>query len=61
MELLLPTAAKKLDLSFNIEREVPAWVYADYARIRQGILAAFLQKRCLTSVFSSYEPNRERS
>ncbi|KXN87566.1 Peroxide stress-activated histidine kinase mak2 [Leucoagaricus sp. SymC.cos] len=35
MELLLPMAAKKLDLSFNIESNVPDWVYADYARIRQ--------------------------
>lgn len=53
MELLLPTAAKKLDLSFNIESNVPACqslssiesqsfslflgVFADYARIRQGM------------------------
>ncbi|RDB29051.1 Peroxide stress-activated histidine kinase mak2 [Hypsizygus marmoreus] len=38
MELLLPMAAKKLDLSFNIEPDVPAWVYADYARIRQVLM-----------------------
>ncbi|KAJ7139584.1 dual-domain HisK/Mak2 protein kinase [Mycena epipterygia] len=35
MELLLPMAAQKLDLTFNIEPNVPAWVYSDYARIRQ--------------------------
>ncbi|KAI0666240.1 histidine kinase [Trametes maxima] len=33
MELLLPMAARKLDLSFNIESNVPPWVKADYARI----------------------------
>ncbi|TFK30704.1 dual-domain HisK/Mak2 protein kinase [Coprinopsis marcescibilis] len=38
MELLLPMAAKKLDLSFNIEPDVPPWVYADYARIRQVLM-----------------------
>ncbi|KAF8061003.1 hypothetical protein FPV67DRAFT_1673829 [Lyophyllum atratum] len=38
MELLLPMAAKKLDLSFNIEADVPPWVYADYARIRQVLM-----------------------
>ncbi|KAF9473185.1 hypothetical protein BDN70DRAFT_997771 [Pholiota conissans] len=38
MELLLPMAAKKLDLSFNIEEDVPSWVYADYARIRQVLM-----------------------
>ncbi|CAA7259981.1 unnamed protein product [Cyclocybe aegerita] len=38
MELLLPMAAKKLDLSFNIEANVPPWVYADYARIRQVLM-----------------------
>ncbi|GLB36534.1 putative GAF domain containing protein [Lyophyllum shimeji] len=38
MELLLPMAAKKLDLSFNIEATVPSWVYADYARIRQVLM-----------------------
>lgn len=38
MELLLPMAAKKLDLSFNIDPDVPAWVYADYARIRQVLM-----------------------
>ncbi|KAF8630202.1 hypothetical protein AX15_003056 [Amanita polypyramis BW_CC] len=38
MELLLPMAAKKLDLSFNIEPDVPAWVFADYARIRQVLM-----------------------
>jgi hypothetical protein len=56
MELLLPMAAKKLDLSFNIEPQVPpckfdihstttsvltlySGVFADYARIRQGLLS----------------------
>ncbi|KAF5355680.1 hypothetical protein D9756_004007 [Leucocoprinus leucothites] len=38
MELLLPMAAEKLDLSFNIEPSVPEWVYADYARIRQVLM-----------------------
>ncbi|KAI0063199.1 STKc type histidine kinase [Artomyces pyxidatus] len=38
MELLLPMAATKLDLSFNIERNVPPWVLADYARIRQVLM-----------------------
>ncbi|KAK7694196.1 hypothetical protein QCA50_001376 [Cerrena zonata] len=38
MELLLPMAAKKLDLSFNIEPDVPPWVKADYARIRQVLM-----------------------
>ncbi|KAH8992121.1 hypothetical protein EDB92DRAFT_1945661 [Lactarius akahatsu] len=38
MELLLPMAAKKLDLSFNIDRDVPPWVQADYTRIRQVLM-----------------------
>ncbi|KAF8746288.1 hypothetical protein AX14_000082 [Amanita brunnescens Koide BX004] len=38
MELLLPMAAQKLDLSFNIEPDVPPWVFADYARIRQVLM-----------------------
>ncbi|KAF8349828.1 hypothetical protein F5887DRAFT_942564 [Amanita rubescens] len=38
MELLLPMAAKKLDLSFNIEPDVPPWIFADYARIRQVLM-----------------------
>ncbi|EPQ61132.1 hypothetical protein GLOTRDRAFT_113578 [Gloeophyllum trabeum ATCC 11539] len=38
MELLLPMAAKKLDLSFNIEPDVPQSVTADYARIRQVLM-----------------------
>ncbi|CAL1696704.1 unnamed protein product [Somion occarium] len=38
MELLLPMAAKKLDLSFDIASDVPAWVKADYARIRQVLM-----------------------
>ena len=38
MELLLPMAAKKLDMSFNIESNVPRWVMADYARIRQVLM-----------------------
>jgi hypothetical protein len=52
MELLLPMAAQKLDLTFNIDANVPTCtstqnfsrsllkinqgVYSDYARIRQG-------------------------
>ncbi|KAJ3724256.1 hypothetical protein DFJ43DRAFT_1157787 [Lentinula guzmanii] len=38
MELLLPMAAKKLDLSFDIDPNVPPWVFADYARIRQVLM-----------------------
>ncbi|EPS99596.1 hypothetical protein FOMPIDRAFT_1147208 [Fomitopsis schrenkii] len=38
LELLLPMAAKKLDLSYNIEPDVPPWVEADYARIRQVLM-----------------------
>lgn len=38
MELLLPMAATKLELSFNIEPQVPPWVFADYARIRQVLM-----------------------
>ncbi|TRM62878.1 histidine kinase [Schizophyllum amplum] len=38
MELLLPMAVQKLDLSFNIEPDVPPWVFADYARIRQVLM-----------------------
>ncbi|KAL1747326.1 histidine kinase [Schizophyllum fasciatum] len=38
MELLLPMAVQKLDLSFNIEPDVPSWVFADYARIRQVLM-----------------------
>lgn len=30
MELLLPMAAKKLDLSFNIESNVPACGHSDF-------------------------------
>lgn len=38
MELLLPQAAHNgLDLAFDIAPDVPAWVEADYARIRQGL------------------------
>lgn len=60
MELLLPMAAKKLDLSYNIEPDVPecmhlrvievhiahtdAGIYADNARISQG--AAYLLVHC---------------
>jgi len=59
MELLLPMAAKKLDLSFNITPDVPACIYvlaffpssshliagvtADYARIRQGGVSVLSQ------------------
>ncbi|KAJ7275535.1 histidine kinase [Mycena haematopus] len=38
MELLLPMAAQKLDLTFNIEANVPTWVFSDYARIRQVLM-----------------------
>jgi len=38
MELLLPMATKKLDLSFNIEPDVPQWVTADDTRIRQILM-----------------------
>ncbi|KAI0809255.1 histidine kinase [Irpex lacteus] len=38
MELLLPMAARKLDLSFDIGPEVPPWVTADYDRIRQVLM-----------------------
>ncbi|KAF7784549.1 hypothetical protein Agabi119p4_714 [Agaricus bisporus var. burnettii] len=38
MELLLPMAAKKLDLSYNIEPDVPEWIYADNARISQVLM-----------------------
>nr|GAT57553.1 histidine kinase [Mycena chlorophos] len=38
MELLLPMAAQKLDLTFNIEPNVPAWVFSDYPRIRQVLM-----------------------
>lgn len=38
LELLLPTAAQKLDLSYDIDPHVPAWVFADYDRIRQVIM-----------------------
>ncbi|TDL28897.1 histidine kinase [Rickenella mellea] len=38
MELLLPMAARKLDMSYNIEPDVPPWVMADYARIRQVLM-----------------------
>ncbi|KAI0090021.1 histidine kinase [Irpex rosettiformis] len=38
MELLLPMAARKLDLSFDIGPEVPSWVTADYDRIRQVLM-----------------------
>ena len=38
MELLLPMAVKKLDMSYNIDPDVPRWVVADYARIRQVLM-----------------------
>jgi signal transduction histidine kinase len=38
MELLLPMAVKKLDMSYNIESNVPRWIVADYARIRQVLM-----------------------
>ncbi|VDC01932.1 unnamed protein product [Peniophora sp. CBMAI 1063] len=39
IELLAPTAAKNgLDLSYNIDPSVPAWVLADYERVRQIIM-----------------------
>jgi hypothetical protein len=55
MELLLPMAAKKLDLAFNIDPDVPAWVYADYDRIRQG-----LWPFSLLSVLSDFRSQRLR-
>jgi len=61
MELLLPMAAKKLDLSFNIEPNVPPWVYADYARIRQGWfeIHSFCKGQFLT-LWSPDEFDRQR-
>ncbi|EJD55247.1 hypothetical protein AURDEDRAFT_140870 [Auricularia subglabra TFB-10046 SS5] len=38
MELLLPLAAQKLEMAYNIEPNVPAWINADYARIRQVLM-----------------------
>lgn len=38
MELILPTAIKKLDLVYDIDAQVPRWVSADYARIRQVLM-----------------------
>ena len=38
MDLLLPMAVKKLDMSYNIEPNVPRWIIADYARIRQVLM-----------------------
>ncbi|KAL5518690.1 CHK1 [Sanghuangporus vaninii] len=38
MELLLPMATRKLDLSFDIRPDVPPWIEADYARIRQVLM-----------------------
>ncbi|KAJ7456503.1 dual-domain HisK/Mak2 protein kinase [Mycena latifolia] len=59
MELLLPMAAQKLDLTFNIEANVPPWVFSDYARIRQVLMnlvggtANRLHVVCGTTDFSS--------
>ena len=42
IELLAPTAAKNgLDLSYNIDSSVPAWVLADYERVRQIIMVRY--------------------
>ena len=62
MELLLPMAAKKLDLSFDIEPDVPPWMTADYARIRQGQYQAFLTQPDSDAVtlLSAHEPYRKR-
>ncbi|KIJ68769.1 hypothetical protein HYDPIDRAFT_37202 [Hydnomerulius pinastri MD-312] len=38
MELFLPLAAKKLDLSYNIEENVPKWIFSDHTRIRQILM-----------------------
>lgn len=38
VELLLPLAARKLDLSFEIAADVPYWALGDYSRIRQVLM-----------------------
>jgi signal transduction histidine kinase len=38
VELLLPLAAQKLDLSYDIAPEVPLWTVGDYSRIRQVLM-----------------------
>lgn len=38
VELLLPLAAQKLDLSYDISPEVPLWALGDYSRIRQILM-----------------------
>ncbi|KAG8780548.1 hypothetical protein FRC15_009490 [Serendipita sp. 397] len=38
VELLLPLAAQKLDLSYDIAPDVPLWAIADYSRIRQVLM-----------------------
>ncbi|KAI6153278.1 STKc type histidine kinase [Pisolithus tinctorius] len=38
LELVLPIAAKKLHLSYNIEEDVPEWILSDHTRIRQVLM-----------------------
>ncbi|PVF96145.1 hypothetical protein CPB86DRAFT_523058 [Serendipita vermifera] len=38
VELLLPLAAQKLDLSYDIAPDVPLWAVGDYSRIRQVLM-----------------------
>ncbi|KAF9654281.1 histidine kinase [Thelephora ganbajun] len=38
LELLLPLAAERMDLSYYIHPNVPAWIHSDYARIRQVLM-----------------------
>ncbi|KZV95615.1 STKc type histidine kinase [Exidia glandulosa HHB12029] len=38
MELLLPLAAQKLEMAYNVDPGVPRWISADYARIRQVLM-----------------------
>ncbi|EGO28466.1 STKc type histidine kinase [Serpula lacrymans var. lacrymans S7.9] len=54
MELLSPMAAKKLDLSFNIEPDVPPWIVSDYARIRQGKFHNFFANEYLRIINCIY-------
>ncbi|KAI6159530.1 STKc type histidine kinase [Pisolithus thermaeus] len=38
LELFLPVATKKLHLSYNIEEDVPEWIFSDHTRIRQVLM-----------------------
>lgn len=38
LELFLPIATKKLHLSYNIEEDVPEWIFSDHTRIRQVLM-----------------------